>query len=283
MSRKKVTVLDLEARKRRNEPISMLTAYDYTGGLLVDAAEIDIILIGDSLGMVMMGLESTVAVTMEEILHHCRAVARGAKYAHLVGDLPFMSYQADTTEAVRNAGRLLKEGNVDSVKLEGGLEMVETVQAIAAAGISVMGHIGLTPQSIGKLGGFKAQGRTAAAALRLVESALALEEAGCYALVLEAVPAPVAAAITARLHIPTIGIGAGPDCDGQVLVFHDILGLYDKVQPRFVKQYAALQQPIIDAFTAYREEVGSRQFPLAEHSFSMSAEELEAFHQGLEG
>lgn len=259
----------------------MLTAYDYTGALLVDMAEIDMILVGDSLGMVMMGLESTVPVTMDEMLHHCRAVARGANYAHLVGDLPFLSYQVDKFDAIRNAGRLLKEGNMDSVKLEGGREVAEAVRAIVDAGIPVMGHIGLTPQSVSKLGGFKTQGRTAAAARRLVDDALALEDAGCYAIVLEAVPAPVAAAITERLRIPTIGIGAGPDCDGQVLVFHDVLGLYDKVQPRFVKQYAKLQQPIIDAFITYREDVINHRFPDDEHSFAMNAEELEAFHQSL--
>lgn len=283
MSRKKVTVIDFQTRKQRGEPISMLTAYDYTGALLVDQAEIDVILIGDSLGMVMMGLESTVPVTMEEMLHHCRAVARGAKYAHLVGDLPFLSYQVGTKKAIHNAGRLLKEGNVDSVKLEGGREMVGTVKAIVSAGIAVMGHIGLTPQSVSKLGGFKTQGRTATAAKRLVDDALALEDAGCYAIVLEAVPAPVAAAITEKLRIPTIGIGAGPNCDGQVLVYHDVLGLYDKVQPRFVKEYARLQQPIIEAFRAFRSEVEGRSFPDEAHSFSMSAEELEAFNQSLEG
>jgi 3-methyl-2-oxobutanoate hydroxymethyltransferase len=283
MNRKKVTTLDIQARKQRREPISMLTAYDYTGALLVDTAEIDMILVGDSLGMVMMGLESTVPVTMDEMLHHCRAVARGAKYAHLVGDLPFLSYQVDKYDAIRNAGRLLKEGSMDSVKLEGGREVAETVRAIVDAGIPVMGHIGLTPQSVSKLGGFKTQGRTATAARRLVDDALALQDAGCYAIVLEAVPAPVAAAITERLRIPTIGIGAGPDCDGQVLVFHDVLGLYDKVQPRFVKQYAKLQQPIIEAFSRYREDVNNHRFPDEEHSFSMSAEELEAFHQSLAG
>lgn len=283
MNRKKVTTLDIQARKQRREPISMLTAYDYTGALLVDTAEIDMILVGDSLGMVMMGLESTVPVTMDEMLHHCRAVARGAKYAHLVGDLPFLSYQVDKYDGIRNAGRLLKEGSMDSVKLEGGREVAETVRAIVDAGIPVMGHIGLTPQSVSKLGGFKTQGRTATAARRLVDDALALQDAGCYAIVLEAVPAPVAAAITERLRIPTIGIGAGPDCDGQVLVFHDVLGLYDKVQPRFVKQYAKLQQPIIEAFSRYREDVNNHRFPDEEHSFSMSAEELEAFHQSLAG
>lgn len=281
MDRTKITTLTLQNKKRRGEPITMLTAYDYTGALLVDKAAIDIILIGDSLGMVVMGLDSTVPVTMEEMLHHCRAVARGAKYAHLVGDLPFMSYQADVIEAIRNAGRLLKEGNVDSVKLEGGREMAATVRAIIDAGIPVMGHIGLTPQTISKLGGFKAQGRTAAAARRLVDDALALEDAGCYALVLEAVPAPVAAAITERLGIPTIGIGAGAGCDGQVLVFHDVLGLYDRLKPRFVKEYAGLQGIIVDAFEAYREDVVQRRFPTEEHAFSMGAEELEAFRQSL--
>ncbi len=282
MNRKKVSILDLAAKKRRQEPITMLTAYDYTGALLVDAAEIDVILIGDSLGMVVMGLESTVPVTMEEMLHHCRAVARGAKYAHLVGDMPFLSYQAEIAEAIRNAGRFMKEGNVDSVKLEGGAEMAATVRAIVDAGIAVMGHIGLTPQSASKLGGFKTQGRTATAARRLVDDALALEEAGCYAIVLEAVPAPVAAAISERLRIPTIGIGAGPGCDGQVLVFHDMLGLYDRVQPSFVKQYAHLQEPIREAFAAYREDVVERRFPAAEHSFAMKAEEMEAFQKSLE-
>lgn len=282
MSRKKITTIDIQSKKQRQEPITMLTAYDYTGAVLVDMAEIDMILVGDSLGMVMMGLDSTVPVTMDEMLHHCRAVARGANFAHLVGDLPFLSYQVDKYDAIRNAGRLLKEGSMDSVKLEGGREMAPTVRAIVDAGIPVMGHIGLTPQSISKLGGFKTQGRTATAARRLVEDALALEEAGCYAIVLEAVPAPVAAAITARLRVPTIGIGAGPDCDGQVLVFHDVLGLYDKVQPRFVKQYAKLQQTIIDAFAEFRTEVSNRRFPDKEHSFSMNAEELEAFHHSLE-
>ncbi len=282
MTRKKISILDLAAKKKRQEPITMLTAYDYTGALLVDAAEIDVILIGDSLGMVMMGLESTVPVTMEEMLHHCRAVARGAKYAHLVGDMPFLSYQAEISEAIRNAGRFLKEGNVDSVKLEGGTEMAPTVRAIVDAGIPVMGHIGLTPQSASKLGGFKTQGRTATAARRLVDHALALEDAGCYAIVLEAVPAPVATAISERLRIPTIGIGAGPGCDGQVLVYHDLLGLYDRVQPSFVKEYARLQEPIREAFAAYRQDVVERRFPAAEHSFTMKVEELEAFQKSLE-
>lgn len=282
MERKKVTVLTLAAKKARSEPITMLTAYDYTGALLVDAAEIDVILVGDSLGMVVMGLDSTIPVTMQDMLHHCRAVARGAKYAHLVGDMPFMSYQADVAEAVRNAGRFLSEAGMDSVKLEGGREMAPTVRAISAAGIPVMGHIGLTPQSISKLGGFRAQGRKAAAARRLVDDALALEDAGCFAIVLEAVPPPVAAAITERLHIPTIGIGAGAQCDGQVLVYHDVLGLFDRVQPTFVKLYARLGPTIIQAFREYRDDVLAGRFPTAEHTYAMSAGELEAFHHSLE-
>ena len=281
MERKKMTVPRLMAKKTRHEPITMLTAYDYTGAQFVDAAAIDVILVGDSLGMVVMGLDTTLPVTMDEMLHHCRAVARGAKYAHLVGDMPFMSYQAEVAEAVRNAGRFLREGGMDSVKLEGGREMAATIRAIAAAGIPVMGHIGLTPQSVHKFGGPRAQGRTAAAALRLVEDAQALEAAGCYAMVLEAVPAPVAAAVTERVSIPTIGIGAGAGCDGQVLVYHDVLGLFDRIHPPFVKEYAHLSEAIVTAFSAYRDEVIAGQFPDDEHSYAMKDDELTAFRQGL--
>lgn len=283
MERKKMSAPRLVAKKARHEPITMLTAYDYTGARLVDAAGIDAILVGDSLGMVMMGLDNTLPVTMEEMLHHCRAVARGAKYAHLVGDMPFMSYQAEVAEAVRNAGRFLREGGMESVKLEGGQEMVATIRAIVAAGIPVMGHLGLTPQSISKFGGMRAQGKTAIAARRLVDDALALEAAGCYAIVLEAVPAPVAAAISQRIAIPTIGIGAGAGCDGQVLVYHDVLGLFDRVHPPFVKEYARLSETIVEAFNAYREDVVAGRFPAEEHTYPMSAEELAAFQQALEG
>ena len=283
MERKKVTVPRLVAMKARGEPITMLTAYDYTGACLVDAAAIDVILVGDSLGMVMMGLDTTLPVTMDEMLHHCRAVARGTKYAHLVGDMPFMSYQAEVAEAVRNAGRFLREGGMDSVKLEGGRAMADTVRAIVAAGIPVMGHIGLTPQSISKFGGMRAQGKTAIAARRLVDDALALEAAGCYAIVLEAVPAPVAAIVTERIGIPTIGIGAGAGCDGQVLVYHDVLGLFDRVHPPFVKEYARLSETIVEAFNAYREDVVAGRFPAEEHTYPMSVEELAAFQQALEG
>lgn len=282
MDRTKVSVIDIEGKKHRKERITMLTAYDYTGAILVDAAAIDIILVGDSLGMVMMGLESTIPVTMNEMLHHCRAVARGAKYAHLVGDMPFMSYQADKSEAIRNAGRFLKEGQMDSVKLEGGQEIAETIHSMVTAGIPVMGHIGLTPQSVRKFGGFKVQGRTATAARKLLDDAIALETAGCYAIVLEAVPSAVAGEITQRLKIPTIGIGAGVHCDGQVLVYHDVLGLFNRIQPRFVKQYARLSETILVAFQTYREEIITGQFPAEEHSYSMNPEELDAFYHSLE-
>src|SRR5690554_6908350 len=209
MTRKKVTILDLLRKKKEGEPITVLTAYDYPSAQLVDQAAIVVILVGDSVGMVVMGLEGTAAVTMDEMLHHCRAVARGASTAFLVGDMPFMSYQASFSEAVRNAGRFIKEAQMDSIKLEGGQEMAPTVQAIVNAGIAVMGHIGLTPQSVSRLGGYRVQGKTADDAIRLLDDALALEKAGCYSIVLEAVPAPVAEAISQRLAIPTIGIGAG--------------------------------------------------------------------------
>jgi len=273
----KVNILDLQNRKARGEVITMLTAYDYSSASLVDAAAIDMILVGDSLGMVVLGYNSTVPVTMDEMLHHCKAVARGAERAFLVGDMPFMSYQAEVGEAVRNAGRFLKEGGMDSVKLEGGQEICPAITAILEAGIPVLGHIGLTPQSQSKLGGYRVQGKTAAAATRLLEDALVLEEAGCFGIVLEAVPAIVAQEISRRLRIPTIGIGAGAGCDGQVLVFHDLLGLYDRLQPRFVKQYADLRQTIINAFVIYREEVSVRSFPAAEHIYSMKAKEEDTF------
>ncbi len=279
---KKVTILDLQNKKNDGQPITMLTAYDYPTAQLVDAAEIDTILVGDSLGMVVLGFKNTVPVTMAEMLHHCQAVARGAERAFLIGDMPFMSYQAGIGEAVRNAGRFMKEGGMDSVKLEGGQEMVPVIKAIVTAGIPILGHIGLTPQSQSKLGGYRVQGRTAGAAIALLEDALALQDAGCFGIVLEAVPAVVAAEISKRIEIPTIGIGAGANCDGQVLVLHDLLGLYDRLQPRFVKQYASLRQTIIDAFRAFREEVDQRTFPAQEHTYAMKAEEEQAFLNCLE-
>lgn len=283
MSRKKITIHDIQNRKNEGTPITMLTAYDYSGAMLVDRANIDMILVGDSLAMVMLGHDSTVSVTMDEMLHHSKAVSRGAKYAFLIGDLPFMSYQPDMAEAVRNAGRFLKEAGMDAVKLEGGREAAPTVRAIVNAGIPIMGHIGLTPQTVSQLGGFRVQGKTAVAAQKLLEDAIALEDAGCFAIVLEAVPAPVAAVISQKLTIPTIGIGAGKGCDGQVLVYHDMLGLFDKFSPKFVKKFANLSTAIETAVSQYREDVLQGHFPEEEHTYPMSTEEEEAFILSLNG
>ena len=275
--RKKVTTLTLRQKKARREPITMLTAYDYPTALSMDAAGVDAILVGDSLGMVVLGYANTLPVTMEEMLHHCRAVARGAKSALLIGDMPFMSYQADMNEAVRNAGRFLQQAGMEAVKLEGGRERADAVRAIVGAGIPVMGHLGLTPQSVNQLGGFRPQGRNASAAQRLLEDALLLEEAGCFSLVLESVPARLAEFVSQKISIPTIGIGAGAGCDGQVLVTHDLLGLFDRFTPKFVKKYADFHGEMGRAFSEYLAEVQSRQFPAVEHSVEMSDEEWESF------
>jgi len=274
--RKKVTTRTFHAKKERGEPITMLTAYDYPTALAMDQAGVDSILVGDSLAMVVLGYENTLPVTMEEMLHHCRAVSRGAKTALLIGDMPFMSYQVSVEEAVRNAGRFLQQGNMDAVKLEGGRERVEAIRAITGAGIPVMGHLGLTPQSVHQLGGFRAQGKTAAAAKHLLEDALLLEEAGCFGIVLESVPARLAELVSQRLHIPTIGIGAGVGCDGQVLVSHDLLGLFDRFTPKFVKQYADFHTAMQNAFTSYIEDVQTKVFPADEHSVDMAEEEWQA-------
>ncbi len=281
-NRDKVTVRTLLRKKRRGEPITMLTAYDYPSALAVDQAGVDVILVGDSLGMVVLGYDTTLPVTVDEMLHHARAVARGARRALLVGDMPFLSYQVSDAEAVRNAGRFLQEAGMDAVKLEGGRERLSTIQAVVRAGIPVMGHLGLTPQSVHQLGGFRAQATTAQAAAWLLEDALRLQDAGIFALVLEAVPDEVAQAVTERLDIPTIGIGAGPHCDGQVLVFHDLLGLYDRFTPRFVKQYAQLHRVIHDALRAYVHDVTARRFPAPEHGRPMKPEQVAAFRQWLQ-
>ncbi len=275
--RKKITLTDLRRKKEQHQPITMLTAYDYPTARAMDEAGIDVILVGDSLGMVVLGYPNTLQVTMEEMLHHCRAVARGTRTAFLVGDMPFLSYQVSVQEAVRNAGRFLQEGGMEAVKLEGGRERVETIQAIVSAGIPVMGHLGLTPQSIHQLGGFRPQGRHAQQARRLWEDAQMLQEAGCFSLVLESVPHQLAATISQHLEIPTIGIGAGAGCDGQVLVTHDLLGLFDRFTPRFVKQYAQLYPLMQAAFAQYIAEVQSRAFPTEEHSLAMSEEEWQTF------
>ncbi len=276
-ARRKTTVRTLARKKQRGEPIVMLTAYDYPGAQAAEAAGVDVILVGDSLGMVVLGYENTLPVTMQDMLHHCKAVSRGARSPLLVGDMPFMSYQVSIEEAVRNAGRFLQEAGMDAVKLEGGRERLDVVRAIVAAGIPVMGHLGLTPQSVSQLGGFRRQGRTAQAARRLLEDALALQEAGCFSLVLESVPAQLAAYITARLEIPTIGIGAGAGCDGQVLVYHDLLGIFDRFVPSFVRQYASLHETILEALRAYAADVQARAFPAKEHTFEMSPEAWQEF------
>lgn len=267
--RKKVTTRIFQQKKKHSQPISMLTAYDYPTALIMDQAGIDAILVGNSLGMVVLGYENTLPVTMEDMLHHCKAVARGAKSALLIGDMPFMSYQVTIQEAVRNAGRFLQEAGMDAVKLEGGRERLETVRAIVSTGIPVMGHLGLTPQSVNQLGGFRPQGRSVTAAQRLYEDALQLQEAGCFSIVLEFIPGRLASLISRRLEIPTIGIGAGVGCDGQVLVTHDLLGLFERFTPKFVKKYADLNAAMKRAFAEYIDDLETRRFPADEHTVEM--------------
>lgn len=280
-SRKKVTTLTFRQKKERGEVITMLTAYDYPTAMAMDKAGVDAILVGDSLAMVVLGYENTLPVTMEEMLHHSRAVARGAKSALLVGDMPFMSYQVSVEEATRNAGRFLQQGGMDAVKLEGGRERADAVRAITGAGIPVMGHLGLTPQSINQLGGFRAQGKTASAAKRLLEDAQILEEAGAFSLVLESVPARLGEYISKHISIPTIGIGAGAGCDGQVLVTHDLLGLFERFTPKFVRQYANLHETMHKAFAEYIDDVESKRFPAVEHTVEMTDAEWDSFQKEL--
>jgi 3-methyl-2-oxobutanoate hydroxymethyltransferase len=267
--------------KRRGDRISMVTAYDAPAARLADEAGIELVLVGDSAAMVMLGHESTVPVTLDEMIFLTRAVTRAAHRPLVIGDLPFGTYEISDEQAVGSAIRMLKEGGVDCVKLEGAGRMVARARAIAESNIAVMGHIGLTPQSAIRLGGFRAQGRTADAAVELYDAALALQEAGCFAIVLEAVPARVAARITEALEIPTIGIGAGAACDGQVLVWHDLLGLYDGPAPRFVKRYAAIAQEIGDALGCYIADVRAGAFPEEQHTYSIPDAELDAFELAL--
>jgi 3-methyl-2-oxobutanoate hydroxymethyltransferase len=265
----RVTITEIKDMKQRKEKIPMLTAYDYVTAKMVDEAGVPLILVGDSLGMVMLGYESTIPVTMEEMIHHTKAVVRGAKKALIIGDMPFMSYHISVPDALHNAARFIQEGGTQAVKLEGGEVVAEKVRRLVDCGIPVMGHIGLTPQSIHQLGGFKVQGKVVEEAKKLLNDARILEEAGAFAIVLECTPAPLSKLITQKLAIPTIGIGAGPDCDGQVQVVSDLLGLYTDFVPKHAKQYARLAGEIKNAVSSYISEVKSRSFPTMEQSYTM--------------
>lgn len=276
MSDTRVTVPEILAAKGHRR-LAVVTAYDYASARIADEAGMDILLVGDSLAMVVLGHDDTLSVTMDEMLHHTRAVARGARRALVVGDMPFLSYQVSAPQAVENAGRFLKEGRAQAVKIEGGRETAPQIRAMVDAGIPVMGHVGLRPQQVARLGGFKVQSKTAAEAAHLLEDALIVAEAGCFAVVLEAIPARVARVVTQKLPVPTIGIGAGGGCDGQVLVYHDVLGLYDRFTPRFVKRYAELGAASREALTRYAAEVRDGGFPAPEHEFSIDDDEFKRF------
>lgn len=274
----KNTVVTIRQAKERGEKITMLTAYDYSMAKLIDGAGINMILVGDSLGMVMLGYEDTLSVTMEDMIHHTRAVARGVSNAMVVADMPFMSYQTSVYDAVCNAGRLMKEGRAHAVKLEGGREFAEHIRAITDASIPVVAHLGLTPQSLNAFGGFKVQGKSEEAARKLLEDAKAVEKAGAAAVVLECVPAKLAGLITKQLHVPTIGIGAGAGCDGQVLVYQDMLAMFGDFKPKFVKQFAEVGEVMKEAFQAYSEEVKAGTFPAPEHTFKIDDEVIEKLY-----
>ena len=278
MSNNRITTSTIRARKEAGEAISMLTAYDAAFARLFDEAGIDMLLVGDSVGNTMLGYDSTLPVTMEDMLHHVKAVSRGASRAMIVADMPFMSYQTSIADALYNAGRFLKETGAQAVKLEGGAAVAPAVQAMTSAGIPVVGHLGLTPQSVNQFGGFKVQAKNAAAAQQLLDDARLLEKAGAFAVVLECVPAALAAKVSQALAIPTIGIGAGNGCDGQVLVMHDLLGLTPGFKPKFVKTYRTLAQEVIAAAREYADDVKARQFPAAEHTFSVADEVLEKLY-----
>ncbi|MBI5779690.1 MAG: 3-methyl-2-oxobutanoate hydroxymethyltransferase [Planctomycetes bacterium] len=278
---KRISIPYLYELKKKGEPISWITTYDYPNAVLVEQAGIEMILVGDSASMVVYGNSSTLPITMDTMIGHCQAVRRGAPNVFLIGDMPFLSYQVSVEEAVRNAGRFMKEGNCDAIKLEGGVRVADKVKAIVNAGIPVVGHIGLTPQSSSMLGGFKAQGKDADTALALVQDAKALEEAGAFAILLESVPTKVSAIIRERSSVLIFGIGAGDAVDGQLLIIHDILGLYQLFTPKFVKQYANLASVIGEALGRYQVEVKNRQFPQPEHSFSISPAELKKLEEYL--
>ncbi len=283
MGGKKITIQDVKQAKKDHRKIVMVTAYDYPFGLMADEAGVDIVLVGDSLGMVVMGLDGTVEVTMEHMIHHIRAVVRGCKRPLVVGDMPFMSYNTSIREAIINAGRLMKEGGCDVIKLEGGVDFAPTIEAIVKAGIPVQGHIGLTPQTASALGGFKMQGKDAEAAKRIVDDAKALEDAGVFSMILEAVPAPLGEIVAEAVSVPVIGIGAGRQVDGQVLVTHDMIGLFDKFIPKFVKQYTKIRPIIIEAMKAYKGDVIGEVFPAQEHSFTMPDKTLEELKKRVRG
>ncbi len=274
----KNTVVTIQQAKENGEKLTMLTAYDYSTAKLIDEAGINMILVGDSLGMVVLGYEDTLSVTMEDMIHHTAAVARGAKNTFVVADMPFMSYQTSVYDAVVNAGRLMKEGRAQAVKLEGGKEVAEHIRAITNASIPVVSHLGLTPQSLNAFGGFKVQGKSEEAAKKLLEDALAVEEAGAVAVVLECVPAKLAELISKKLRIPTIGIGAGAGCDGQVLVYQDMLAMFSDFKPKFVKHFAQIGEQMKAAFAAYSEEVKNGTFPAAEHTFKIDDEVIEKLY-----
>lgn len=265
----KNTVATFKKAKETGEKLTMLTAYDYSTAKLMDQAGVNSILVGDSLGNVMLGYENTLSVTMEDMIHHIKAVKRGVKNALIVGDMPFMSYQVSVEEAVKNAGRLIKEGGADVVKLEGGSDVCEQIEAIVKATIPVCAHIGLTPQSINAFGGFKVQGKNTEAAQKLIDDALAIEKAGAFAVVIEGVPAEIAAIITEKLSIPTIGIGAGPKCDGQVLIYQDMLAMFSDFTPKFVKKYAEIGKEMSNAFESFIKEVQDASFPKTEHTYKV--------------
>jgi len=265
----RITINDIRDMKKRGEKIAMMTAYDYPSARLVEEGGADVILVGDTLGMVVLGYDSTVPVTMDDMIHHTKAVVRGSNRALVVGDMPFMSYQTGWQDAMLNAARFMKDAGCGAVKLEGGARSAETVKKLVEAGIPVMGHIGLTPQSVNQFGGFKVQGKTPAAAVQLMHDAQALEQAGAFAIVLELVPAPLAELLTERLSVPTIGIGAGVHCDGQVQVFHDLLGMYDAFVPKHAKRYAEAGAAIRDAVARYTADVKAGAFPTAKESFKM--------------
>jgi 3-methyl-2-oxobutanoate hydroxymethyltransferase len=282
MSNNKISIPDIQQAKAERRKLVMVTAYDYPFGLLADQAQVDLVLVGDSLGMVVMGLDGTVEVTMEHMIHHIKAVVRGCKGPLVIGDMPFMSYNTSIREAIHNAGRLMKEGGCDAIKLEGGVDFARTIETIVKAGIPVQGHIGLTPQTASALGGFKMQGKDAAAAKQIIDDAKAIEAAGVFSIVLEAVPAPLGKLVAAAVKVPVVGIGAGPDVDGQVLVTHDMIGLFDKFVPRFVKQYAQIRTIILEAMKSYKKEVQAVSFPAAEHSFKMPEEALKELKKMIE-